>query len=111
MEDNKELVLRYWNSWQKADFEEMRECLADKFSLSGGGQFKFDDPDKFVEMSKMGNGWRDVTMIDMVAEGNKVSMIYSGTDKVTEVHYRVAEFISVTDGKISDIEAVILRLA
>ena len=44
----KTLVLKFWKSWQKPDWQEMRECLDDEIEFGGNRK----SADAFTEMCK-----------------------------------------------------------
>jgi hypothetical protein len=95
----KELVLKYFYSWQKKDWEEMRSCLSDSLEFAPGTPFK--SPDDFVNFCKtQGSPWRNVTLIGGVFTEEQASLFYEGIITATEKKIQVGELITVSDGKI-----------
>lgn len=95
-EDTKSLILKYWNSWQKKDWQAMRECLAETIVFGGNPM----PSEQLVVMSENGTPWKNVTMIDSQFSANKGSILYEGTNTLTGKVIRVAEFITIENGKI-----------
>ncbi len=110
-EATKELILKYWRSWQQpSDFDEMRACLADDAKIDGG-MFSLDSADAFRTMVEANNSpWRDVKMLDSVFTENTGAIFYEGIEVKTNIRMRVAEHCVVKDGKISKAIAVITQL-
>ena len=94
---NRDLIMKYWYSWQKPDWPEMRSCLAPTV-LFGGTEL---DSDAFVEMCGQGNPWKDVIMLSDFFTEKGGAILYEGTDTVTGQRIRVGEFITVRDNKIT----------
>ena len=92
----KQLLLKYWESWQKPDWEEMRSCLADTINF-GGHEL---DSDQFVAMCQKGNPWENVMLLSSFFNENGGALLYEGFDTGIEEVIRVGEFIEVRDGKI-----------
>ena len=95
---NKELILKYFYSWQKGDFDALRNSVHDnvEFDLNGN---KITGADTFVEMCKKGVKWEKVDLLDSIFYANKSALIYDGiTEKGEKV--RVGEIISISEGKI-----------
>lgn len=106
IENNKALTLRYFYSWQKGDFDALRNSLSDQveFDLNGN---KIAGADTFVEICKNGIKWKKVTLLDAIFGTSKAALIYDGvTEKDKEV--RVGEIISIADGKIVKAVAAIV---
>ena len=95
-EKNKDLILKYWNSWQKPDWEEMRSCLANEINFGGHPM----NADQFTVMCQNGNPWKDVSLLASHFTDAGGAILYEGTDTVTEKTIRVGEFITVEDDKI-----------
>ncbi len=93
--DTEELVQTYWRSWQNKDWEGMRKTLAPDFQA---GALK--GPDALVEISKKGNPWRDVTMLDAVYGEEHATIVYRAVDTVTLANVQVAELLRIENGKI-----------
>ncbi|NER12223.1 hypothetical protein GWK08_02100 [Leptobacterium flavescens] len=103
---NKELTLAYFYSWQKGDFEALRNSLHDKveFNLNGS---KIVGAEPFVEMCRNGIKWVKVDLLDAIFTTDKSALIYDGlTEKGEKV--RVGEIISISDGKITKAVAAIV---
>ena len=105
MTTTEELVLTYWRSWQgsEPDWDTMRACLADEIDVEQGTM----TGDQLTEMASNGTPWRDVQLIDSLFAGDRGAILYEGTNTETEVAIRIAEFLTVTDGKITRMRAAI----
>ena len=93
---NRELIMKYWHSWQKPDWQELRGCLAPKVDFGGIEM----ESDAFVEMCKQGNPWEKVDMLSACFSDDGGAILYEGTDTITGQRIRVGEFISVKDDRI-----------
>jgi len=97
---NKDLVLKFWNSWQQpADWEEMRSCLADNYQFDAG-MFHCKNAEEAVGIAQMGNPWKEVKLLDIVCTEDQAAIIYQGTDTVSGAKFRVSEFLKIAQGKI-----------
>ena len=108
---SKELVLKYFHSWQQpADFEEMKSCLSEDFTIDGGF-FKFDSIDDFSGfLEENPTPWKDVTLLSSAFYDDKSFLLYEGVNTATEQKMRVSEHIRIRDGKIKDVQSVITQL-
>ena len=93
---NEKLILKYWNSWQKPDWEQMRSCLADQINF--GGQML--DSDNFVVMCQGGNPWENVVLLSSMFDQHGGALLYEGFDTGRKEIIRVGEFIKVQENKI-----------
>lgn len=99
--NTEEIVLAYWKSWHNHNnWETTRSLMQDDFKMDAGF-FKTDNADQLIEMMKMGNPWKDITLIDILTSGEKTSLTYEGVDSVTGNKIRISEVISVRDGKVA----------
>ncbi|MDN5204849.1 nuclear transport factor 2 family protein [Fulvivirgaceae bacterium BMA10] len=106
IEKNKELVLKYFYSWQKGDFEALRASLQDDVEFDMNGN-KITGADPFVEMCKNGIKWVKVDLLDSIFHHDKAALIYDGiTEKGGNV--RVAEVITIENDKIRSAIAAIV---
>lgn len=96
VDQTRDVILRYWKSWQTQDWDTMRNSLADEVIF--GGQTV--SAEQIVAMSKQGNPWRNVTMVSSLFTEDEGAIIYDGVDITNEQKHRFAEFIKVEDGKV-----------
>ena len=107
----KELILAYWQSWQSHEnWEETRALMHDDFHFDAGG-FVSRNADELIGMMQSGNPWKDIRLIDCIVEGEKGALFYEGTDSMTGARIRIAELITVRDGKVIRCIANIVTLA
>lgn len=106
-EATREIVMRYWKSWQDQDFQTMRACLADNCTFNLGAM-KFDSADQMAKIvQETGSPWTDVRLIDSVFNGPQGSLIYEGFDTGEKRIVRIAEFLHVEGAKIAKTTSVI----
>jgi hypothetical protein len=108
MQSTKDLVMRYFNSWQNQDWKMMRHCLADRFSLDSGSM-QFQSADQFTEFCMKGERWSKVQLLDSLFQDSKASILYEGQTE-TGQKMRVAEFLHIEKDKISAAQVVITFL-
>lgn len=94
--DAKELILKYWNSWQNADWDVMFECLQDEIDFGGHSMSR----DQFTDMCRNGTPWKEVKMLSSVFGDNSGALLYEGTDTKSGNVIRVGEFIQIENGRI-----------
>ncbi|MCG8423747.1 MAG: antibiotic biosynthesis monooxygenase [Proteobacteria bacterium] len=104
-EATKELVLKYFNSWQNHDWETMRACLADELDFEGPQGPATMSADQFAEMCSKGSPWRDVELIDSLFLDGQASLLYRAIDTKNDTPVRVGEFVTVRDGKVAKMRA------
>lgn len=107
--ETRDLILRYFNSWPQGDYDTMRACLAPHCTIEAG-VFRFDSAEALYQAAKMGAPWRDVTLLDAIFEDNHGALIYTGVNTENDKTMRVAEFITVAEGRISKIQTVISQI-
>jgi|GEM_PF-2537232 len=95
-DNNKQLILKYWNSWQAADWTTLRSSLADQLDFAGNIM----DSDDFVGMCQQGSPWRDVVMLSSFFTEEGGALLYEGVDTSNGQTIRVGEFIQVRGGQI-----------
>jgi len=95
--DTRDVILRYWKSWQKQDWDELRDCLADEVRM---GEHAV-SADAFTQMCRLGPPWRDVELLHSVFTDGHGSLLYEGTDTRTGRRIRVGEFIDLEDGRVA----------
>ena len=106
VEVTRDLVLRYFNSWQRHDWETMRACLADTIDFEGpGGEAGPVPAEQFSAMCSKGSPWRDVELIDSMFEDGHAALLYRGVDTKNDSPVRVGEFITVQGGRITRLRA------
>ncbi len=93
---NERIILKYWHSWQRPDWEEMRLCLAGEIDF-GGHLLSADD---FLVMCQNGNPWERVTLLSSIFDQDGGALLCEGLDTSRKEVIRVGEFIKVRDGKI-----------
>jgi ketosteroid isomerase-like protein len=104
-EDTRELVLRYWLSWQEGDWEAFRSCLADEIFFDGV-YARLHDPDRLVEFRRQADPLRGVTMLESFFGSGEAALLYTGTSTETGAQLRVAELIETRRGRIARIRSV-----
>ncbi len=97
LDDTRELILKYWKSWQTSNWTTLRACLADEIDF-GSHKMK---ADSFVEMCEKGSSWQNVELLDSVFAEACGALLYEGTDSKNGNRIRVGEFIKVNDGKVA----------
>ncbi|MEM7443560.1 MAG: nuclear transport factor 2 family protein [Pseudomonadota bacterium] len=102
------LILDYFHSWQEpSDFDAFRACLADDIAFDGGAM-KIEGADALTDMIKQtGSPWQDVTLLASIFNEDGGALFYDGAEKQSGTQMRVAEHITVTDGRISRVIAAI----
>lgn len=106
-EASRDLILRYWKSWQTpTDFDETRSCLADDCKFDGGA-IQMDGGDAVIAMMSANPiPWTDVELVSETYGNEGGAIMYEGTVSTTGLRLRVAELITTADGKISSISAL-----
>lgn len=108
--NTKELVLKYWRSWQDhSSWETTRSLMKDDFKFDAGDLITH-SADDLIRLMKRGNPWKDIELIECVVDDNKGALLYEGTDSETSVRFRIAEIITVEEDKVSACIANISRL-
>ncbi len=98
MQQTKDLVLNYFNSWQQQNWDQLRDCLAEHFSLDSLSM-GFNNRDEFVEFCKNGPKWSDVKLLDSLFSDSQATLLYEGvTDTGHKI--RVAEFLRLDSNKL-----------
>lgn len=98
----KELILKYWKSWQNhGNWEETRSLMKDNMVFDTG-IFKTDSADQLIQLMQKGDPWQAIKLLDLVIEGNKGTLIYEGINSVNQSKIRIAEILTVEDGKIAN---------
>jgi hypothetical protein len=92
------IILTYFQAWQKKDWGQMRDLLAQDFKLDGG-QIQFKDRDTFIAFCKNGPSWRDIKLLDALFLETKGALLYEGITPTGE-KIRVGEFIEIDGTKI-----------
>ncbi len=105
VDETRELVLRYWLSWQEGDGESMRACLADEI-LFDGLYATIHDPDRLVEFRLGGDPMRDVSMLESFFGADFAALLYAGRSATTGAHVRLGELIKLRRGRIVSIRSV-----
>ena len=106
----KELILKYWKSWQSPpNWEETRQLMTDDFQFDAG-VFSTNSADELITMMKNGNPWVEIVLLDAIFEQEKGALIYEGVDSITKNKFRVSEIITIRDGKILSCIANITQL-
>jgi len=81
-EKSKDLVLRYFNSWQEpADYEEFRSCISDNL-IFDSNLAKIEDGDVLTEFVRSNESpWEDVKLLGSLFLDSKAALFYEGTAK------------------------------
>lgn len=108
-EYTKELVMKYFYAWQRQDHKEMRDYLSEQLEFNTGMQ-KFEDAEEFTDFFRKLPPWSKVTLLDSVFTDNQAALLYEGISE-HGARFRVAEFITITNRKISQINIVFAPLS
>lgn len=108
---SKELVLKYFNSWQEpADFQETADCLSDNFKIDAGF-FSFENKKSFIQFLESNPApWKNVKMLSSFFGENFSAILYEGINTVNNKKMRVSEHIQIQDNKIKEVFTVIAEL-
>ena len=108
---SKELVLKYFNSWQEpADFQETADCLSENFKIDAGF-FSFDNKNSLIQFFESNPApWKNVKMLSSFFGDNFSAILYEGTNTVNNKKMRVSEHIKIENAKITEIFTVIAEL-
>ncbi len=105
--NTKDLVLNYFNSWQEpADFDEMKSYLADDVTFDGGDMMKITGSEALKQViSANPDPWSKVTLLRSYFGDDEAILFYQGKTSQGNTA-RVAEYMTLTAGKISSIVAI-----
>ncbi len=105
--ESRDQIMKYWRSWQTpTDFDETRSCLTDDVVFDGGA-VRFDNADAVIAMmSSNPVPWADVELVSELYNDDGGAVVYEGTVSTTGVRIRVAEQMTLRDGLISSVTAV-----
>ncbi len=103
-------IMRYWHSWQTpTDFEETRRCLADDVVFDGGAM-QIEGGDAVIQMMSANPvPWADVELVSELYSDDGGAIVYEGTVSTTGVRMRVAEQMTLRDGLIASVIAVMTQ--
>jgi hypothetical protein len=106
----KKLVKRYFNAWQHpADMDELKECLHPDFKLDNG-TVKFQSRKEFLEfLTTHHSEWKEVKILSEIYTANRAAILYTGYMPDRGTNMRVAEYIEVENGVITEVNAVLSR--
>ena len=112
VEETQALILRYFRSWQEpADFDAFRSCLANDVVFDAGEQ-SITGADALSDMVRQAaSPWKEVDLLAWQFGPNEAALVYQGIGEDSEVHTQVAERLTVSNGKITHILAVIQPVA
>ncbi len=103
-ERTKELVLRYWRSWQDpSDFAAFRSCLADEVVFDSGTHTLSGADVLTAAVETTESPWKSVKMLASMFGAEEAAILYEGVDKRSGIKTRVAEQLTVRDGLITRI--------
>lgn len=105
----KELVMKYFQAWQKQDYEQMRSCLAQQLEVDSGLQ-KFADADEFTDFCKRLPPFASITLLDSVFTHDQAALLYEGVSQFG-AKFRAAEFITLAEHKIVKIQVIFSLLS
>lgn len=108
-EEVKELVMQYFNAWQKQDQEQLKSTLSKELIFDTGMQ-KFEDADEFTDFFRKLPPWSKVTLLDSVFTDTQAALLYEGVSQFG-ARFRVAEFFNIANGKISKVNVVFSSLS
>jgi hypothetical protein len=109
IETAKELVMKYFQAWQKQDYNQMRHYLLEQLEFESGLQ-KFEDADEFTDFCKKLPPWSSVSLLDSIFAENHAALLYEGVSQFG-AKFRVAEFITLADNKIAKIQVAFSPLS
>jgi len=105
----KTVVMKYFHAWQKQDYEEMRSCLAKQLEFDTG-MHHFEDADEFTDYWKRLPPFAKVNLLESVFTANQAALLYEGVSEFG-AKFRVAEFMSLEEGKITKIQVIFSLLS
>lgn len=110
-ENTKELVLKYFHSWQSpADFEEMKSYLAPDISFDMNG-FQLNGIEAVMGMVMQDpTPWKEVELLDSQFSPAQAAIIYQGVNTATDQKIRVAEHLCLANDKITRATVVMSML-
>jgi|GEM_PF-4209534 len=108
--ETKELIRKYFNSWQPPiNLEELGSCIAEDFSLDSGN-LKFDTKNAFLEFLRINlTDWTNIELISEVYSDNIGCLLYKAYVPDQRAHVRIGEHIQVRNGLIIRIDLVMCR--
>lgn len=101
----REIVLNYFYSWQKQDWEAMRNCVTENY-YADIGNIQLSSLDHVIEMCKNGVYMEKLELLESLFLNDKASLLYEGKMSGGQ-RVRVAEFFYIQNGKISISKAAI----
>ncbi|MEM9070100.1 MAG: nuclear transport factor 2 family protein [Myxococcota bacterium] len=107
----KDVVLGYWNAWQDpADFAAMVGYLHSDASLDMG-VFRAESASEWrAIVERDPTPWDDVALLASVFADDNAAIVYEGTHRVSGQRFRVAELITLRDGKIATVHGVLTEV-
>ena len=99
IDQTKEVVLTYFNSWQNKEWDVLRRCLANTFKIDGG-KIQFRNIDEFIAFCQNGPSWSKVTLLDSIFQEKQAALLYEGETPTGE-KIRVGEFLTLDQDKIT----------
>ena len=101
------LIMEYWLSWQRDDFEAFRATLADDVRVDLGFA-KVEGADAVTAISQAGHPFRDVELVAADFHPGGGTIVYTAIDDVTDQPLRMSELVTVSDGLITEVTGVLL---
>lgn len=107
-----QLVLKYFQSWkEKGHLDEMDECLSPDLKINSGF-FEFDSSASFIGfLEEHFTPWKNITLISSFFSEDFAAILYEGVNAETNQKMRVSEHLTISKGKIKNIETVIAQVA
>jgi len=107
-EKTKELVLKYFHSWQNpADFDEMGGYLAEDIVFDRNGH-QLQGVEAVIGMLMQNpTPWKEVQLLDAVFSSDQAVLVYQGVNTATNQKIRVAEHLHLANLQITKVTAVL----
>jgi hypothetical protein len=101
---NKQVVQDYLDAVEKVDFKRVRSLLSNTGHF-GRTQMSADD---FVKSMQSEAPWKGIHVLKELYDGDNVALLYEGTNATTGQPLEAIEFLTITNGQITEARGVIL---
>jgi ketosteroid isomerase-like protein len=102
----RQLIETYHDAWTSGDFTTARACLADDLDFKGSID-SFDNADDFVAaLTRFEGMLHRVTLLQGLFEQDRAALLYDCDTAGPAGVIRTAEFLTIRNGKISEIRLV-----
>ncbi|MEQ9423251.1 MAG: hypothetical protein RJQ09_02450 [Cyclobacteriaceae bacterium] len=108
MSSTKDLILKYYNSWQEpVDLAEFRSCLDDNCTADMG-MFQASNAGELMSVVRSNpTPWKNVELLDSTFSDDRGTIVYQGEDSLMGTKFRACESIEVKGGKIVKIVGLV----